>query len=79
MVCAIGEKRSENLERMFRLLALGHDERDVVNSCLAITHGGPTARAAAFEFVDNVISRELEEYVLPFAGSGSITEALRGA
>jgi AAA family ATP:ADP antiporter len=62
---ALGEKRRESLELVFRLLGLVYSPGDMHNAFIAISSGHARARANAIEFLDNVLSPEDRRRVLP--------------
>jgi ATP:ADP antiporter, AAA family len=61
---ALGEKLSEGLERVFRLLALIYPQTDIHAAFFSIT-ARPALRASALEFLDNLIAPPLRARVMP--------------
>jgi len=57
--------REEALERIFRLLGLRYDQRDIYDAYLGITSDEPALRDSAVEFVDNLIDYGTRRYLLP--------------
>jgi ATP/ADP translocase len=57
--------RSESLERLFRLLGLRYDQRDIYNAYLGITSDDDALRSSAVEFVDNLVGYQTSKYILP--------------
>ncbi len=57
--------REESLERIFRLLGLRYDQRDIYDAYLGITSDDPALRASAVEFVDNLVDYSTSKYLLP--------------
>jgi hypothetical protein len=57
--------REEALERIFRLLGLRYNQRDIYDAYLGITSDEPSLRDSAVEFVDNVIDYGTRRYLLP--------------
>jgi len=57
--------REESLERLFRLLGLRYDQRDIYDAYLGITSDDPTLRSSAVEFVDNLVDYGTSKYLLP--------------
>jgi hypothetical protein len=57
--------REESLERIFRLLGLRYDQRDLHDAYLGITSSDPALRDSAVEFVDNLINYDTRRYLLP--------------
>lgn len=68
---AVGERAEETLEMVFRLLGLQYPPRDVYHSYLGVTSRNRTIRASAIEFLDNILSREHKEALIPFLESVS--------
>jgi ATP/ADP translocase/HEAT repeat protein len=62
---ALRSLREECLERIFRLLGLRYDQRDIYDAYLGITSGDATLRSSAVEFVDNLIGYNTSRYLLP--------------
>jgi len=71
LVRAVREKQVINLERIFRFLGLAHPAQDMYNAYLGYVSGEPRTRASALEFLDNVLSRELKELLVPLLDSSS--------
>jgi AAA family ATP:ADP antiporter len=61
---AIGERLSEGVERIFRLLALMYSPPDI-ESVYFNFHLGPSLRASAIEFLDNLMELPLRDLVMP--------------
>jgi ATP/ADP translocase len=57
--------RQEALERIFRLLGLRYDQRDIYDAYLGITSPDPALQDSAVEFVDNLVDYETRRYLLP--------------
>jgi len=57
--------RREGLERIFRLLGLRYNQRDIYDAYLGITSPDPTLRDSAIEFVDNLVDYNTRRYLLP--------------
>jgi AAA family ATP:ADP antiporter len=62
---ALEERLADNLERIFRLLALEYSPRDIYNAYLALNSGKADQKANAIEFLDNVLSFELKRVIIP--------------
>ncbi len=62
---ALEERLANNLERIFRLLALEYSPRDIYNAYLALNSGKTDQKANAVEFLDNVLSFELKRVIIP--------------
>ena len=71
LVKAMREKQMVNLERIFRFLGLTHPAQDMYNAYLGYVSGEPRTRASALEFLDNVLSRELQELLVPLLDASS--------
>ncbi|MFH1570527.1 MAG: HEAT repeat domain-containing protein [Gemmatimonadota bacterium] len=65
LVRALREKQAECLERIFRLLGLLYPPRDMHDAYLGLVSGGRATRASSLEFLDNLLSRELKELLVP--------------
>ena len=57
--------RAETLERIFRLLGLRYDHRDIYDAYLGITSTDPALRDNAIEFVDNLVDYHTRRMLLP--------------
>jgi len=57
--------RQESLERIFRLLGLRYDQRDIYDAYLGITSAEDSLRSSAVEFVDNLVEYSISKYLLP--------------
>jgi HEAT repeat protein len=57
--------REETLERLFRLLGLRYDHRDIYDAYLGITSTDPSLRDSAVEFVDNLVDYSTRRILLP--------------
>ena len=57
--------REEALERIFRLLGLRYNQRDIYDAYMGLTSDEPALRDSAVEFVDNVIDYGTRRYLLP--------------
>ena len=57
--------RQEALERIFRLLGLRYNQRDIYSAYLGITSPDPALQDSAIEFVDNLVDYETRRYLLP--------------
>ena len=59
------ERIAQAVERASRLLSLLHPWKDIATARWAITHGNASARAHAFEYLDNILASHLRRSVLP--------------
>jgi ATP/ADP translocase len=57
--------RTESLERVFRLLGLRFDQRDIYTAYRGITSQDPVLRSNAVEFVDNLLDWKTSRLLLP--------------
>jgi HEAT repeat protein len=57
--------RCETLERIFRLMGLRYDQRDIYDAYLGLTSADRALRDSAVEFVDNLVDYETRRYLLP--------------
>jgi ATP/ADP translocase len=55
----------EAQERLFRLLGLCYSPQEIYNAYLALHRGEPGEVAAALDYLDGVLERELKHFVLP--------------
>lgn len=65
IIRALHESLARSMERIFRLLSLNHNSRDIYNAYLGITSEKPSLRADAVEFLDNILDSDLKKYILP--------------
>jgi AAA family ATP:ADP antiporter len=62
---ALEEKLEKNLEMIFRLLGLVYPPRDIYSAFLGVTSGRGDLRANAVEFLDNLLTPEVKQYLIP--------------
>ncbi|WP_372633912.1 Npt1/Npt2 family nucleotide transporter [Fodinibius sp.] len=62
---ALDEKMGQNVERLFRLLGLIYDPKDMYGTYLALQSLSTDKRSAAIEFLDNVLTEADRKYVFP--------------
>lgn len=62
---ALSEKMGQTVERMFRLLGLVYPSLDIYGAYLGLTSISPDKHSAAFEFLDNILSENDRELILP--------------
>jgi ATP/ADP translocase len=62
---ALSEKMDQTLERMFRLLGLIYDQRDLYSSYIALKGYSSEKRAAALELIDNILEPEDRKFIFP--------------
>ena len=68
--------RREALERVFRLLGLRYDQRDIYDAYLGITSSDPALRDSAVEFVDNLVDYSTRRLLLPLLDDPEGEQAL---
>ncbi len=61
---ALTEKLSRNLDRIYRLLGLLYPWRDIQSARWSIEHGDSRSRAAALEFLDNLLQGTLRSRLM---------------
>ncbi len=61
---ALSEKLSRGLDRIYRLLGLLYPWRDIQSARWSIEHGESRARAAALEFLDNLLQGSLRSRLM---------------
>jgi AAA family ATP:ADP antiporter len=76
---ALQEKLTRTLDRIYRLLGLLYDADDVAAARHTIEHGEPRRRAAAVEYLDNLLKGVVRKRVLPILDETSVAERLRHA
>lgn len=57
--------RLESLERIFRLLGLQYDQRDIYDAYLGLTGDDLLLRSSAVEFIDNLVDWKARQLILP--------------
>ena len=73
---ALQALRQETLERLFRLLGLRYNQRDIYDAYLGITSPDPTLRDSAIEFVDNLVDYSTRRYLLPLLDDPEAAQAV---
>lgn len=71
---AIEERLTFARERLFRLLGLIYPADDIFNAWIRIVRGRPSVRAAALEFLGNLLNAKHRELLLPLLESSSWEE-----
>ncbi len=75
LVLSIEERLKQTLERLFRLLGLRYPPKEMYAAYLAVNRGAGEQYAAALEFLDNVLDRELKRILLPLLDdAGNLVE-----
>jgi len=62
---ALKEKRDDTLERIFRMLGLRYESKDMYNSYLGITGDNTNIRANSIELLDNILEPDLKRAIIP--------------
>jgi ATP/ADP translocase len=62
---ALDERLTLNLERIFRLLGLSYPPNDIYSAYLGIVGAEKNRHASAFEFLDNVVGKNVKKYLFP--------------
>ena len=65
LVSTLEERLSATLERLFRLLGLRYPLKQIYAAYLAVHRGQRDDHAAALEFLDNLLDKELKRVVVP--------------
>lgn len=73
---ALAALRDECLERVFRLLGLRYDQRDIYDAYLGITSEDRLLRSSAVEFVDNLVDWKTSRLILEFLDDASGLQAV---
>lgn len=74
---AIAEQQSLTVERLFRLLGLLYDPKDMYHAYLGVMSTEKNTRAQALEFLDNVLEHQAKAHVLNLIDPDSRDHALR--
>jgi AAA family ATP:ADP antiporter len=61
----IEDRLRRTLERLFRLLGLRYPPKEIYSAYLAVSHHRAEDAAAAMEFLDNVLERNLKRILIP--------------
>jgi AAA family ATP:ADP antiporter len=62
---SIEERAHHTVERLFRLLGLRYPPKEIYAAYLAVQHRRPEQLAAAMDFLENTLDRELKRVLLP--------------
>lgn len=65
LMTALEEKLHQLLEETFRLLALTYPPGDMYDAYRGITSTNKTLRASGIEFLDNILSKEVKQLLMP--------------
>jgi ATP:ADP antiporter, AAA family len=69
---ALTDKQDRALDRMYRLLGLLHPDSDIAAARRAIEQTDPRRRAAALEYLDNVLGGTIRRHVMPLVDDAPI-------
>jgi len=75
---AIQERLDQNLERIFRLLALKYPPDDIYNAYRGIVSRSPKLKANAIEFLDNLLDHPLKRWIIPMIERPSTDARIHG-
>jgi hypothetical protein len=68
----------QEVERIFRLLALLYPKHDLHSACVGVQSSDPVAHDNAIEFLDNILKPQLRGLLVPLLDSGvSASERIR--
>jgi inactivated superfamily I helicase len=73
---ALNEKQDQTKERIFRLLGLIYDPRDMYGTYLALKSISSKKQSAAIEFLDNVLAEVDKKYIFPIIDKQSDKQKL---
>ncbi len=65
LAASIEERLKQTLERLFRLLGLRYPPKEIYAAYLAVNRGRGEQHAAALDFLENVLDRDLKRIVVP--------------
>ena len=65
LVGTLEARLAQTLERLFRLLGLRYPAKEIYSAYLAVSRKRTEEAAAAVEFLDNVVERDLKRFLLP--------------
>jgi hypothetical protein len=68
--------RDDTLERIFRLLGLRYDQRDLYDAYLGVTSADAALRDSAIEFVDNLVDYDTRRRLLPLLDDPDAEQAV---
>jgi ATP/ADP translocase/HEAT repeat protein len=74
---ALEEKLDQNLERIFRLLALCYEPDDIYSAYQGYVSSRKDLRANAVEFLDNVLGKDLKKFIFPIVDQISAELTIR--
>lgn len=74
---SIDERLRNTLERLFRLLGLRYPARQIYATYIAVTRRQTEEFAAALEFLDNLLDRELKKVLIPLLDDSGADDGAR--
>lgn len=74
---SLDEKMDQTVERLFRLSGLCYNPQDMYGAYLALRSNNKENRAAAIEFIDNVLDQEDKTYIFPIVDNIDADTKLR--
>ena len=79
LVRALADKLDRTVDRIYRLLGLIYPWKDIVAARYTIEHGDGRKRAAAVEYIDNVVGGAIRKNVMPIIEDCPMEEKVRRA
>jgi hypothetical protein len=73
---ALAEKLVKSREQMFNLLALQYPAKDIYNAYQGILSDKKTLRASGIEFLENLLRKEVKEFLVPILEESSSAEMI---
>ncbi len=74
LIDALGERLNDSLDRIFRLLGMCYDPRDMYHVYLGIISDKSRLRTDAIEFLDNLLDYDMKRLIIPMAEAKSETD-----
>ncbi len=74
---ALGEKLARTLDRLYRLLGLLHDWKDISAARWSLEHGDARMKASAAEYLDTMLEGAVRRHVMPILEDLPIEEKVR--
>jgi AAA family ATP:ADP antiporter len=79
LVRAIDDKLQRAEDRVLRLLGLRYEWKDIAAARYSLEHGDSRARAAALEYLDNLLAGDIRRRVMPMLDTAPMAEKVRFA
>ena len=74
---AVREKRERTMDRVYRLLGIVYERKDIHAARWTIDRGDARSRAAAIEYLDNTLAGNVRKYMLPILDDAPMEETVR--